>query len=498
MPGKTADRVPYLLILAAFAASRFLYYEAGVRFQTQLVQTNFQFIDVEFMKHRLLESLFYYHMYPPLHNLIVGLVVKAFPNDYGTALHALFMAVGAASAVLLYQVMRCLDVPVWLACLLDILFVTSPAAVLYENFPMYEHLIVALLLAQCIALHSLLARPRFGAALLFFSLVAALALLRALYHLYYVIALAAALAFYLRAHARMILAASAVPVLLVFAVYAKNLAVFGIFAGSSWIGPQLDVVTTHQLNPSERETLIAEGKLSPIARLSSVAPPAAFRAYVPSPEPSGIPVLDQEFKSSGIVNFNNQIYLRTGRLYIQAAKQVLRYYPVAYLRSVAIAWFCYFRSPTDFFQFDENRVPIQDLDRAYNLLLFGQLREAPGKELRILRAEGGGLSLVLYTGILLMIGLPLIVLATVFFWIRDYCDGTCSSGRQALIAFIVVQILIVAVLSNFLSSFENNRYRFPTDPLYIALAGVLLTRVLVRQLRYKGRHAIAAAHGRSN
>jgi hypothetical protein len=477
MPGKAVNRVPYLVILAAFAASRILYYEAGVRFQVHLVQTNFQFIDVELMKHRLLESLFYYHMYPPLHNLIVGVIVKVFPTDYGPALHALFIAVGAVSAVLLFELMRYLDVPVWLACLLDVMFITSPGCVLFENFPMYEYLIVALLLAQCVVLHNLLTRPRFPMAFLFFSLIAALALLRAFYHLFYVIALAAALALYLRAHTRVILAASAMPVLLVFAVYAKNLAVFGIFAGSSWIGPQLDVVTTHQLSVGEREKLIAEGKLSPIARVTSVSPPAVLRAYVPAPAPTGIPVLDQEYKSSGIVNFNNQIYLKTGPLYVQAAKQVFRYYPVAYVRSVLIAWFCYFRPPTDFFQFEENRAPIRKLDRTYNLLMFGQLREAPGTDLRALRAEGDSLSLVLYTGILLLIGLPLIVLATAGFWVRDYRGGTRSANDLALIAFILIQIVIVAVLSNFLSSFENNRYRFPTDPLYLTLAGVLITRL---------------------
>jgi hypothetical protein len=172
--------------------------------------------------------------------------------------------------------------------------------------------------------------------------------------------------------------------------------------------------------------------------------------------------------------------LKTGPLYVQAAKQVLRSYPMAYVRSILIAWFCYFRPPTDFFQFDENRAPIHSFDRAYNLVVFGELREAPGKELRALYSEGHRLSLVLYTGIILMIGLPLVVFATAAVWIRDYRTGGGWSNELALVAFIVIQILIVAVLSNFLSSFENNRYRFPTDPLYVALAGMLLTKLLRR------------------
>jgi hypothetical protein len=195
---------------------------------------------------------------------------------------------------------------------------------------------------------------------------------------------------------------------------------------------------------------------------------------------TGIPVLDEEEKASGVPNTNHEIYLQVGPLYIQAAKQVLRYYPVAYVRSILIAWFAYFRPPTDFFQFEENLQPIRTLDRTYNLLLFGQWREASGKELRGLRAQGGAMSLVLYTGALLLIAIPVILLATVYFLVRDYLRQGAFSNRAALTVFILVQIVMLALIVNFLSSFENNRYRFPSDPLYIALLGGLLARAFQR------------------
>jgi hypothetical protein len=96
-----------------------------------------------------------------------------------------------------------------------------------------------------------------------------------------------------------------------------------------------------------------------------------------------------------------------------------------------IAWFCYFQLASDFVQFEENRAP----------------REAP----------------FLWR-----------------FWIRDYRREPRTSNQLALIAFVVLQILMVALIASFLSSFENDRYRFPTDPLYLALAGVLLTKILRR------------------
>ena len=467
----TRPQAAYLWIAAAFLVSRIFYYVAGVRFQTDLIQSNFQFIDVELMKHRLFESLFYYHMQPPLNNLIVGLIVKVFPNDYGSALHVLFMAAGLMSAMLLYRLLRRLRAPNWLACVLTILFITSPGCVLFENFPMYEYLIMTLLLAECVVLCRLLERPRFWLAFLFFSLLAATALLRATFHLYYLIAVAAVLAWYLKGHSKTIAAAAAIPLLLVTGLYAKNLVVFGFFGSSSWLGNNLPTVTTHNLTHEECQSLVRSGKLDAFGCVEGSSPPSTYHGWVPALQNTGIPVLDEEQKSVGGPNFNNQIYLKTGPMFTRTARQVLEYYPMAYVRSVLIAWFCYFRPPSDFFQFHSNLAPIHALDRAYNLIFFGQLREASGKELRAQQAGGRSFALVLYTGIILIVCIPLILTGATIVCIRE---------RSFVVGFILVQIVMVAVISNFLSSYENNRYRFPTDPLYMALAGMLIALLLRR------------------
>ena len=73
-------RSAYFYILASFAISRWLYYMAGVRFDVKLLQSNFQFIDLELLRTRLWESLWYFQMQPPLPNFTVGLALKAFPE----------------------------------------------------------------------------------------------------------------------------------------------------------------------------------------------------------------------------------------------------------------------------------------------------------------------------------------------------------------------------------------------------------------------------------
>jgi hypothetical protein len=216
-------------------------------------------------------------------------------------------------------------------------------------------------------------------------------------------------------------------------------------------------------------------------------PPSVYLPYVPDLKKTGIPVLDDPVKSTGDPNYNHEVYLRTGPMFTRAAKEVLRYYPLAYLRSVAIAWFCYFRPPSDFFQFQENLAHIRRFERLYDLILFGERDQASGRELRAMAASGAKLGLLMYTGVFLIFALPGIVGTTIYFWIRDQIHHSPDLPRQALIAFIVVQIFLVAGIANFLSSFENNRYRFPTDALFVALSSVLLARLLVKHAFFTGK-----------
>jgi hypothetical protein len=465
---------PYSWITLAFVVSRILYFWAGIRFDTQILASNFQFIDLQLLKTRLFESLYYFHMQPPLQNLLVGTAVKAFPDNYGVALHALYLAAGLSAAIFLFVVMRRMGVSEPISLALTIIFVTSPACILYENFPMYEYLIMWLLLASGLALYNLFQRPTFWRAFMFFSLLATLAWLRSLYHLFYLVGIAAVLVFFLRKSRKTIFVAAVLPICSVLALFVKNLLVFGLFSSSSWLGHALVTCTIHQLTGAEKNNLIEHGKLAEIARVESGVPVAEYRPFFPGVGPTGIPVLDEEVKSTGDLNTNNILYLKADFAYRKAAQQVLRNYPVAYARSVAIAWFCYFLPPTDFFQFEETRAHIQRLDRFYNMVVFGQFREATGKQLRVLRSEGHTISLVLYTGIFLIIGFFVLLAGGLIYLIQGIRRRFLTPAQVALLIFVILNIAYIIATTNFLSSFENNRYAFPSGPLYVSLLGVCL------------------------
>jgi len=116
------------------------------------------------------------------------------------------MALGLASALLMYRLMLNLNVNPGLALGLTIGFTVSPAVVLSENFPMYEYLMMALLLAATLVLYYLISKPGFWPSLALFSLLAALAWIRALYHLYFLVAFAAIVVWFVRQNRLAVLA----------------------------------------------------------------------------------------------------------------------------------------------------------------------------------------------------------------------------------------------------------------------------------------------------
>jgi hypothetical protein len=68
------------------------------------------------------------------------------------------------------------------------------------------------------------------------------------------------------------------------------------------------------------------------------------------------------------------------------------------------------------------------------------------------------------------------------------------TDQLAALVFALFTIIFVTGVSNTLSTFENNRYRFPLDGFYITLLGLMLTHAAAaRELRGEARFAGAPA-----
>jgi hypothetical protein len=270
-----------------------------------------------------------------------------------------------------------------------------------------------------------------------------------------------------------VLAAGVLPLALIFGLFVKNWVLFGQFASSTWLGMNASVVTLHNLTPEEGDDLVRRGLISPMSLIVAGTPLDQYKPYIAWPAPTGIPVLDEEVTSTHSINFNHKALLEIQRIYLRDSLVTLRVMPRTYGRSLLYAWFAYFLPPSDFPNFDLNRPKINGLDRMVNIVFFGQFKDASDrKELRALHAQRENVALVLYTGTFLLIGLPALWLYGVGRLWRDLRRKRGDGATTALLLFLLFNILYLTMVSNLLSSFETNRYRFPIDGFYLILFGM--------------------------
>ena len=75
-----------------------------------------------------------------------------------------------------------------------------------------------------------------------------------------------------------------------------------------------------------------------------------------------------------------------------------------------------------------------------------------------------------------MIGLPALWLWSIYYLVTGVRRKNLDPTAAILIGFLLLNITYVTAIANFLSSFKNNRYRFPLDAFYVVLIGVAVSR----------------------
>lgn len=458
---------PLAYVIIAFVLSRIVYFILGVRFDIGPLDYYWQFIDPELLRTNLFESLYYLHSQPPLFNLFLGIVLKLFGGQEALAFHIISLAFGLTLSISLYLLMTSLGVSSRLSSILTIIFVVSPPCVLYEDFLFYTYPITMVLCLSAILLHRYLKFGRFRYLAIFFALLALLVLTRSVFHPIWFVILTVPLIWYRRRHWKKIALAAGVPFLLCFLLYAKNAHEFGSFSSSTWFGMNFARLTTWRLPLSERFSLIDQGKLS---TLSVVKPFRKLETYqrhshVPLAEPTGIPVLDQTQKSSGAPNLNNLTYINISRQYRRDALYVLPRYPGAYIGSLFESLMIYFIPTSSYSFLKDNRYKIGVVDRAYNLILCGQLQYE--KEITDDRA-------FLNTGLLTAL-LYVVVIVYGFVMLRQAFRRRATGSAYALtLLFIWLNVVYVTIVGNAFELGENNRFRFVVDPFSLVLLGLAL------------------------
>lgn len=457
---------PELLLILLFVVSRLWLHRLGVRID-RLPSDAWQLVDPPLLQDALLESLLYLHSQPPLYNLLVAALMRL--GDAATAVRAmdlLYTTLGLVLALSVFHLLRQLAVGRWTSFAAAALFTLSPAAVLYESFPLYTQPAAALLCLCAVLFVRMIRAFTPWKALALFLAMAALIYLRSLFQLGWLVVLLGFCSWVLPRHRRDLLLAAAFPMALVAALYGKHYYLTGQFSTSSWLGMSLAKLTTMQLPLAERQALVRAGVLSPRALQAPFAGPEGYPDALAATAPTGIAVLDQTRKRSGAANLHHAVYPAVSRQYLDDALAVIRHRPTAYLSGVTTALLLYCRPAADYPFLEPQRSRIEPMNRLYNRVVAGQPTYPIEAGLATFRAGEIGYLIVAGLVVSVLFALPAV----------RRCLRGHGSDADAILTFLWLNVLYVTAVGNALEIDENQRFRYLVNPLLTVTFTAIVAR----------------------
>ena len=446
-----------IALAAVFVLSRGAAALAGVRFDVEPLGYFYQYLDPDLLRHDLLRSLAHLHMQPPLFNALLGLGLKLAPESPAAAFHPLFLATGLALALAVFHTMRRLSVPAPIAFGITVVFVVSPAFLLYESHLFYPLPAAALLGIAALFLHRHASDGRLADGVIAFGLLAVVALTRSLFHLVWLVALVGWLLAVRRREWRRTAVVAAPAVLAVGFWYLRTAVLFGSFAASTWFGMNFSKITTLQGPMAERREMVREGELSPFAVIRPFRALDRYESELPPHRPTGVPALDEPAKSTGERNLNHASYVEVSRIYGEDCRRVLTTRPAWYLRGIGAAVHNSFHPASGGEFLEGNREKVRPL-----LAIFSVAHVA------------GNLPVILtFLGV---VGWTVRKLA------RAARRGELGSAENLTVAFLGLNVVWVFLAGNLFDLGENYRFRFLGFPATFVLLG-LIARDVARARR---------------
>ena len=371
-------------------------------------------------------------------------------------------------ALSVVALMNRLGVPRWLSTMLTVIFVVSPATLLYENWLFYICPVASTLSVSALVLHKWLSEGKLLYGLIFFICIACLVLTWSLFQLLWVAAVGLIVGVYGRIRWQSVVAAAAIPLILVASWHLKNWYYFGVFRTSSWMGMNVARTTAGLLSPEETEALVDSGRLSKLALVPVFSHYDEYWPYLPEPPETDVPVLNEKEKEPPSVgaNYNYIGYLAVSQTSLDDAIYAIKCKPYKFMENVLDALLLYLAPASDYQFVEPNRNRISFLVSVHNAIFFGSLK--PGE-----------VGLLIVYSLVLSIGCGAYLAVR---WIRKSPGDAAYAGT---VMFVWLTIVYVVVVVSLLERFENNRMRFITEPYVTIMLGVVIDRVRRRCLTHR-------------
>jgi hypothetical protein len=436
------------VIILVFIFSRLVILLLDIRMSIRPLYSYWQYLDVETLKHHLLAGVWFDHAQPPVFNLFLGGMLKVF-GESAMAFEIVFKVISLGNGLLLYAFIRKITRIPKLPLLITLLYLLSPATCIFESELFYTSFVSLLLLIAVSFIYRFHENSSLANLSGIFLPMVLLCLMRSVYHILWLLAMASVLLIYYRrkGFARM-LPVALLGLLFVGAWYTKNKLVFGKFTLSTWMGMNLARNVFHDQEVTDSSRIEAFGTFSRISDYKKFTDPEYEEKY------RGLNDRDllQEFKNDSFVNENNVNYIPVAGLFEKAAIAHIRADPGAYLRNVVQSAILFFAPATTYSLAEKQAVKIKYFDIVYS---FNLVHFAHSKQARRVA--------------LILSAIPKLLIYLLVFWIiarKSLRKKNISSWNL----FILLSLGFVFVVSSFLEHYENMRFRFETEPVFLILA----------------------------
>jgi hypothetical protein len=443
-----------LIITTVFIVSRMIAFSFGLHLNIRALSSYWQYLDLYTLKQHLLMGVWYDHAQPPVFNLFLGLILKIGGSHSTLVFTYLLKLITLINAILLFIITKKTVPTEFIPLLIALIYILSPATLVFENELFYTTFISLLLL---ISVSNLVRLVESGNKCNVFGVIFPLTLLcltRSVYHIFWLLLITSTLIFYFRKKPiiKTLIAVSLTGIILVGGWYVKNKMIFGKFTNSTWLGMNMARNVFHDNNVKDSSQIEAYEPFSKISVYRKFIDPRFENRYL------GLNDRDllKEMKNDSFINITEVSYIPVSDLYQKASLEYIRRHPGAYVKNVLQSSILYFTPATIYSLALEQTAKIETYDLLYsfNLTHFSKSK--------------------LQRRVLLMISaLPkLVIYLFVFFYFIRICLRTGSITIWNL--FILLTIIYVFGISSFFEHYENMRFRFETEPIFLILVAQTL------------------------
>lgn len=484
------DRQPYrkdiVFILIAFLLSRILSALLGIHLGYEALFIYWQYLDVTTLQHNLLHGLWYDHAQPPFFNLILGLVLKTSGNSAPIVFASLLKCISLANCFLLLAILRRV-IPAGVASgvsplvrtlvrhaplMITLVYLLSPALIIFESELFYTTFNTMLMLLGAYFVLRLQegvptatgqgspappasARPWKIVVGIFLPLVI-LCYTRSMYHIIWIGAVGVCLLFVFNKSIafKPLLTVSIFSTLLVSGWYLKNYIIFGQFSTSTWLGMNFARTVFHE-HPTNDSTYISTIEpFSPLHYYHAFADTSRRAAYAGLDDRDLLTASKNGYDT--LMNLNHVDYLGISQQYMKDSKAYLKQHPGAYLKVVLQSSIMFFAPATRYPYAEEPSRKIKYYDLIYSFNL-SQLTSGKGPR-RIALTLSAIPKFLVYLYVFYLLGM----------------DIYRRKKISPLNLFILCTIGYVFATGSLVEHYENMRFRFEIEPLFLILLGQML------------------------